>query len=67
MWLYIRAEVRVPRHQRVVVCSGWRTVNVARNSVEAPSCEGRRRHGYWTTRGLPTRGLDDSQTGQLAD
>ena len=23
--------------------------------------------GYWTTRGLPTRGLDDSRTGQLAD
>ena len=23
--------------------------------------------GYWTTRGLPTRRLDDSRTGQLAD
>ena len=23
--------------------------------------------GNWTTRGLPTRGLDDSRTGQLAD
>jgi len=22
-------------------------------------------NGYWTTRGLPTRGLDDSRTGQL--
>ena len=24
-------------------------------------------NGYWTTRGLPTRGLDNSRTGQLAD
>jgi len=24
-------------------------------------------HGNWTTRGLPTRGLDISRTGQLAD
>ena len=24
------------------------------------------RFGYWTTRGLPTRGLDDSRTRQLA-
>ena len=23
--------------------------------------------GYWTTRGLPTRGLDMPRTGQLAD
>ena len=23
--------------------------------------------GNWTTRGLPTRGLDDSRTGHLAD
>jgi len=26
-----------------------------------------RTSGYWTTRGLPTRGLDDSRTGRLAD
>jgi len=24
-------------------------------------------NGYWTTRGLPTRGLDDSRTGHLTD
>ena len=47
--------------------SGWVDRRRRRGDVESCCGDGDRQSGYWTTRGLPTRGLDDSRTGQLAD